>query len=115
MVGIGRLEDGQQVDGIERRRPVAPGELGGPQVAQDPGEDLAPAGRSEHPDVEQHAVADRSPDQRLAVVGRERSPAVGRVEQEPVRSADDEVTGQADPDEGQPQPRRRPRARRPRG
>jgi hypothetical protein len=95
VVGIGGFEDEEQVDRIDRGGPVAVGKVGGAQVAQNAGEDLTRAGRSEHPCVEQDALADGPAEQSLAVVERQQSPAVGRIEQCAVRIADDEVTGEA--------------------
>src|SRR4051794_20435421 len=71
VLGIRRLEDEEELDRIDRRRPVAPREMGRPEVSQDTSEDLPPTDRAEHPGVEEDAVADRSPDERLAVVRRQ--------------------------------------------
>jgi hypothetical protein len=102
---VGRFEDEQQVDRIDRGRPVPPGEPRRLEVAQHPGEDLAAAGRAEHPDVEEHAVPDRAPDQGLAVIRGQCPATVGRIDQEPVGTSDDEMAGQPDPGKGQPKTR----------
>ena len=82
VIGSSRLDDPQQLDGSQRADPVAPAEVRGPEVADHPGEDLAPPGRPEHPGVEQDAVADRAADQRLAVVAGEAPAAAGRIDQQ---------------------------------
>jgi hypothetical protein len=104
VLGIGRLEDEQQLDRVEGGRPVAPGEVRGPEVPEDPREDLAAPDHPEHPGVEQDSLAHAPPDQGLAVVQGEEATAAGRVEQGPLGSADDEVAGQPDPAERQPDP-----------
>jgi hypothetical protein len=98
---VGRLEDEEEIERVERGWPVPPRQMGGLQVSQHAGEDLAAAGRPQHSDMEQDAVADRAPDERLAVVGCQRPAAIGGIEQQPVGTADDEMTRQADPDERQ--------------
>src|SRR5439155_481782 len=50
---IGRFQDQEQVDRVDGGRPVPPGQMRGPQVAQDAGEDLAPADWPQHPGVEE--------------------------------------------------------------
>ena len=53
----------------------------------------------------QHAIPDRAPDQGLAIVRGQRPPAIGRIDQEPIGTADDEVARQPDPGKGQPETR----------
>ena len=106
MIRVRRLDDGEQFDGPQGGRPVARGEVGRTEVSKDAGKDLALAIRSEHARMEQDPVADRPAQQRLAVVGGE-STAVGRrIEEYSSGCADDEVTGQTDPDEVQADPPR---------
>src|SRR6478752_1277973 len=89
-------------EGDQGGRPVAPGEVRGAEVPEDPREDLAAPDRPEHPGVEQDPLTDAPPDQGLAVVQGDEAAAAGRVEQGPLGSTDDEVAGQTDPAERQP-------------
>src|SRR5260221_626149 len=50
------------------------------------------------------APPDGPADQRLTVVGGQGTAAVRGIEQEPVGTADDEMTRQADPEQGQAKP-----------
>ena len=54
--------------------------------------------------VEQDALAERLPEQRLAVVRRQAPAAAGRIEQRPAGGADDEMAGHADPLQPQAEP-----------
>ena len=92
VIRVGRLDDGEEVDDAEGGRPVAPGEVDRPEVAQDPGEDRAAPRSPEQAHVEQDTLAERAADERLAIVGGQRPAAAGRVDQQPVRTAHDEVT-----------------------
>jgi hypothetical protein len=104
MIRVRRFHDGEQLDNAEGGRPVARGKMGCAEVPEDAGEDLALAVRPEHARVEEDPVADRSPEERLAVVRRE-TPAICRwVEEHAAWRADDEMAGQADADEAKPDP-----------
>lgn len=95
MLDFRGLQDLEQLDGREAGRPVARGKPRHAQVAQDAGEDGAPGRGAEHRLRQGQSRAQGAADQDLAVVAGEPPAAVGRVEEEPFRTADDEVPGQA--------------------
>ena len=57
MVRIGWLDDREQLDSAQRRRPLAPGQVDRAEVSEDPGEDLAAARRAEHAGVNERPPA----------------------------------------------------------
>ena len=101
VLGIGGLDDREELDRPERRRPVASREVRGSKVPENASEGFALARWPEHPRVEQDAVTNRAPDQRLAVVRGETATVTGRVDEEAAWRPDDVVPGQ--PDTGQRQ------------
>ena len=104
VIRVRRFHDREQLDHAEGGRPVARGKMGRAEVSKDAREDLALAVRPKHARVEQDPVADRSAEERLAVIRRETPAICCRVEENAARRADDEMAGQADADEAQPDP-----------
>ena len=91
VVRFGRLDQRQQLDCPERRRPIPSREMQAADVSKHPGQDLAAARGTQEAWMKQDAITDRLPQQGLAVVGGERPAATRWIQKRSAGRPDDEV------------------------